>query len=189
MVARRLAGNEHAEYHADSMAETLNESTKHVEPPTVPSSAPLSAPSSGWSRLVPAILVMAIPVIIAAWWMLDSGPADDGMATDQPAATTPDEPDPWHLIQQPIFPMGHIARIHHTNEFTYFLFRGEDRDRWVATSPTQFKVGDVVQLRVDPRAVKTDFRVKQLGRVFPTLVLVGQVKLIRSASDESNDSA
>jgi len=156
------------------MSDALAKNVETAQPPAVP--------SIGRSRLLPVVVVLVLPAVFAAWWFFARDDADR-VAQDEPVATTADQPDPWALIQQPIYPMGRIERIHHTDQFTFILFRSQESDRWVAISPTNFKTGDVVQLRVDPLAVKTDFPVKQLGRIFPTLVLAGQAKLIRSASD------
>ena len=172
MPFRRLAGNASPEYHAVSMTELL------AEPPN----DDLPKPSGNRSPWAAVFIVLALPLGFAAWWFLLAQPAGENAADNPPAEQTPADPDPWIAIQQPIFPIGRVASIHHTSEFTYILFRGEDRDRWVATSPTKFNEGDIVQLRVDPRAVKTNFPVNELGRVFPTLVLAGQAKLIREAS-------
>lgn len=135
------------------------------------------------SRVVPIVVVAIVPLALGVWWL----------ATRE--ATSPDQPeppsessadDPWKHIQKSIFPRGQIETVHTTDQFTFLYVRSTDADRWLATPPGEFAVGDVIQFEVAPRAVKQDFKSKSLGRVFPSIVLVGNggVKVIQPATSK-----
>lgn len=159
------------------------------------------------SRRSPLVLlVMAVPLGVALlWWLTREDEVQRETPTDRsasrgerseatgpntagplpPDAEAPDDAIHSGLKPKPTtYPMGKVERVKQTEEFTYLLLREESRDRWVAVPRTELVVGAVVQVEIDPGAVRENFPVKSLDRVFPELTLARSLKVIEAAPAE-----
>ena len=71
----------------------------------------------GTAKILPIVVVVALPLAFGVWWLAREQPADDGPApaADQQAnddGKSAREVDPWQNITQTIYPLGVVETIH-----------------------------------------------------------------------------
>ncbi|MCG8584081.1 MAG: hypothetical protein MI757_05155, partial [Pirellulales bacterium] len=95
------------------------------------------------SRILPIIIVAAVPLALGAWWLKNRTPQEqETTVQDVRPASEGASDDPWLYIQKPIYPRGRVETVHTNDQFTFLLVRVADADRWLATPPGDFSPGD-----------------------------------------------